>query len=166
MYRRKHKHWLHQNHMEKTKIICSIRTNQPRVFQLRLLQFLLLFLLVGLGVMIFSMNIIRYFGVQSVVPAPQSHFQQFRRSPSCSWQESHCHWHLYERDSSRATRGYIQYMFILCHLMILIFQLHRFSTRHEFLARLWQRAIFNLSQTRQNLVCDKKLGISMIAHVG
>ena len=62
--------------MEKTKIICLIRTNQPRVFQLRLLQFLLLFLLVGLGVMIFSMNIIRYFGVQSVVPAPQSHFQQ------------------------------------------------------------------------------------------
>lgn len=51
------------------------RTNQPKVFQLRLLQFLLLFLLVGLGVMIFSMNMIRYFGVESVVPVARSHFQ-------------------------------------------------------------------------------------------
>lgn len=53
----------------------AIRTNQRRVFQFGLLQFFLLFLLVGLGVIIFSMNIIRYFGVQNMVSVPQSHFQ-------------------------------------------------------------------------------------------
>lgn len=51
------------------------RTNQPRVLQFRLLQVFLLVLLVGLGVMIFSLNMMRYFGVQSVVPVQQSHFQ-------------------------------------------------------------------------------------------
>ena len=102
------------------------RTNQPRVFQLRLLRFLLLFLLVGLGVMIFSMNMIRYFGVQSVVPVPQSHFQKISKIAFMFMTRGSLPLTpLWER-SSRVTRGYIQSIFILYHLTMLIFQLHRF----------------------------------------
>ena len=60
---------------EGKEVDSTTRTNQPRVLQFRLLQLFLLFLLVGLGVMIFSLNMIRYFGVQNVVPVQQSHFQ-------------------------------------------------------------------------------------------
>ncbi|KAK2983847.1 hypothetical protein RJ640_008523 [Escallonia rubra] len=51
------------------------RTNQSRVLPLRIMQFLLLFLGVGIGFSILSMYMIRYFGFQNVVPVTQTRIQ-------------------------------------------------------------------------------------------
>lgn len=49
-----------------------IRTNQTKVFPLRILQFLLAFLGVGILFSILSMFTVRHFGFQNVVPVIQS----------------------------------------------------------------------------------------------
>ncbi|KAK3028902.1 hypothetical protein RJ639_039911 [Escallonia herrerae] len=51
------------------------RTNQSRVLPLRIMQFLLLFLGVGIGFSILSMYMIRYFGFQNVVPVTETRIQ-------------------------------------------------------------------------------------------
>lgn len=50
----------------------SVRTNQSRTLPLRLLQWFLLFLVLGLGASIISMYMIRYFKVPNVTPLVQS----------------------------------------------------------------------------------------------
>ncbi|KAK3009316.1 hypothetical protein RJ639_014457 [Escallonia herrerae] len=51
------------------------RTSQSRVLPLRIMQFLLLFLGVGIGFSILSMYMIRYFGFQNVVPVTRTRIQ-------------------------------------------------------------------------------------------
>ena len=50
----------------------AFRINPARVFPLRILQFFLVFLALGLGVSVCSMYTIRYFKLQNVVPVTQS----------------------------------------------------------------------------------------------
>ncbi|KAF5745457.1 hypothetical protein HS088_TW07G01041 [Tripterygium wilfordii] len=47
----------------------TVRVNQSRVLPLRFLQCFLLFLVLGLGISIVSLNTVRYFGIQSLSPA-------------------------------------------------------------------------------------------------
>ena len=50
----------------------TLRINPARVLPLRLLQFFLVFLALGLGVSVFSMYTTKYYKVESVVPITQS----------------------------------------------------------------------------------------------
>lgn len=50
----------------------TFKTNHVRALPLRLIQFLLMFVVLGIGVSILSMHTIRYFGVQRVAPTAPS----------------------------------------------------------------------------------------------
>ncbi|KAK9141958.1 hypothetical protein Syun_011358 [Stephania yunnanensis] len=55
--------------------ITTSRQAQSRVLPLRLLQFFMLFLALGIGFSFLSMFMIRYFGVQNVIPPSQNNLQ-------------------------------------------------------------------------------------------
>lgn len=52
-----------------------VRPYQSRVLPLRVLQFCLLFLFLGLGFSLVSIYMVRYFGIQNIVTASQATFQ-------------------------------------------------------------------------------------------
>ncbi|KAK9281850.1 hypothetical protein L1049_004756 [Liquidambar formosana] len=64
-----------------------VRPYQSRVLPLRVLQFCLLFLFLGLGFSLVSIYMVRYFGIQTVVSASQATFQPCYDVPSTleSW---------------------------------------------------------------------------------
>lgn len=65
-------------------IVTNVRLNQNRPLPLRLLQFCLMFLVLGLGISIVSVNMIRFFGVRTGGPAARSNiiFPCFEESDS------------------------------------------------------------------------------------
>lgn len=65
-------------------IVTTVKLNQNRPLPLRLLQFCLMFLVLGLGISIVSVNMIRFFGVRTVGPAARSNiiFPCFEESDS------------------------------------------------------------------------------------
>uniref|UniRef100_A0A1D1Z146 Uncharacterized protein n=1 Tax=Anthurium amnicola TaxID=1678845 RepID=A0A1D1Z146_9ARAE len=60
----------------------SSQRPQPRVFPLKILKFLLLFLALGVGFLLVSMYMTHYFGVQSLVSATRASFQPCIEEPS------------------------------------------------------------------------------------
>ncbi|XP_010248202.2 PREDICTED: uncharacterized protein LOC104591109 [Nelumbo nucifera] len=60
----------------------TTRTTQSRVLPLRILQFFVLFLVLGIGFSVLSMYMIRYFSVQNVVTTARSSFQPCLEEPN------------------------------------------------------------------------------------
>lgn len=58
------------------------KTTQSRVFPLRILQFFVMFLVLGIGFFFLSMYMIRYFGVQNAVTTERTGFQPCFEEPS------------------------------------------------------------------------------------